>query len=75
MMRVLCAVLQKILRRQQKILDNQIITMEGIEHMSQVLDQIKGFAAKIDVATNVIAARIPGLIDKVSVRPLKKKDS
>ena len=63
---MLCAVLEKILRRQQRILDCQIITMERIEDMSQVLDQIKDFAAKIDAATNTIAARIQALIDKVN---------
>lgn len=34
--------------------------------MSQVLDQIKDYAAKIDEATNAIAARIQTLIDKVN---------
>ena len=34
--------------------------------MSQVLDQIKDYAAKIDKATNSIAARIQALIDKVN---------
>jgi hypothetical protein len=65
-MRVLCAVHEKLLRGQQRILDDQIITMERIEDMSQVLDQIKDFAAKIDEATNAIAARIQALIDKVN---------
>jgi hypothetical protein len=31
-----------------------------------VLDQVKDFAAKIDKATNAIAARIQMLIDKVN---------
>jgi methyl-accepting chemotaxis protein len=65
-MRTLCAVLEKLLRGQQRILDYQIITMERIEDMSQVLDQIKDFAAKIDEATNAIPARIQALIDKVN---------
>ena len=34
--------------------------------MSQVLDQIKEYAAKIDEATNAIATRIQALIDKVN---------
>jgi methyl-accepting chemotaxis protein len=63
---MLCAVLEKLLRRQRRILDNQILIMEKIEDMSQVLDQVKDFAAKIDEATNAIAARIQTLIDKIS---------
>ena len=66
MMRVLCAVLEKLLRRQQRILDNQLIVFERMEAMSEVLDQIKDFAAKIDAATNAVAARIQALIDKVN---------
>jgi methyl-accepting chemotaxis protein len=65
-MRVLCAVLEKLLHHQQKVLDNQTTIIERIEAMSQVLDQIKDFAAKIDAATNTIAARIQALIDKVN---------
>jgi flagellar hook-associated protein FlgK len=65
-MRVLCAILEKLLRSQRRILVNQIITMERIEDMSQVLDQIKDFAAKIDEATNTIATRIQALVDKVN---------
>jgi methyl-accepting chemotaxis protein len=65
-MLVLCAVLEKLLRGQRRILDNQTTIIERIESMSQVLDQIKDFAAKIDEATNVIAARIQALIDKVN---------
>jgi hypothetical protein len=65
-MRVLCAVLEKLLRRQQRILDNQTTIIERVEDMSQVLDQIKDFAAKIDEATNAIAARIQALVDKVN---------
>ena len=65
-MRVLCAVLEKLLRRQQRILNNQTTIIERIEAMSQILDQIKDFAAKIDEATNAIAARIQALIDKVN---------
>lgn len=34
--------------------------------MSQVLDQVKEFAAKIDSATNAIAARIQTLIDRIN---------
>ena len=63
---MLCAVLEKLLRRQQRILNNQTTIIERIEAMSQVLDQIKDFAAKIDEATNAIAARIQALIDKVN---------
>ena len=65
-MRVLCAVLEKLLRCQRRILNNQILIMEKIEDMSQVLDQVKDFAAKIDEATNAIAARIQTLIDKIN---------
>ncbi len=65
-MRMLCTVLEKLLRRQRRILDNQILIMEKIEDMSQVLDQVKDFAAKIDEATNAIAARIQTLIDKIN---------
>lgn len=65
-MRVLCAVLEKLLRRQQRVLNNQTTIIERIEGMSQVLDQIKDFAAKIDEATNAIAARIQALLDKVN---------
>jgi len=66
MMRVLCAVLEKVLRRQQRIRNNQSTMIERTKAMSQVLDQIKDFAAKIDAATNTIAARIQALIDKVN---------
>ncbi len=65
-MRVLCAVLEKLLRGQQRIINGQTIILERIEDMSQVLDQIKDFAAKIDEATNAVAARIQALIDKVN---------
>ncbi len=65
-MRVLCSVLEKVMRRQQRILGNQTTIIQRIEAMSQVLDQIKDFAAKIDAATNTIAARIQALIDKVN---------
>lgn len=65
-MRVLSAVLEKLLRCQARILTNQIIILERLEDMSQVLDQVKDFAAKIDAATNAIAARIQILIDKVN---------
>jgi hypothetical protein len=65
-MRVLCAVLEKLLRCQRRILSNQLLIMERIEDMSQVLDQVKDFAAKIDEATNAIAARIQTLIDKIN---------
>ncbi len=65
-MRVLCAVLEKLLRCQRRILDNQILVLERIEDMSQVLDQVKDFAAKIDEATNAIAARIQTLIETIN---------
>src|SRR5512139_595902 len=65
-MRVLCAVLEKLLRCQRRILTNQNLILERIEDMSQVLDQVKDFAAKIDEATNAIAARIQTLIDKIN---------
>jgi hypothetical protein len=65
-MRVFCAVLEKLLRCQRRILNNQILILERIEDMSQVLDQVKDFAAKIDEATNAIAARIQTLIDKIT---------
>ena len=63
---MLCAVLEKLLRCQRRILNNQILVLERIEDMSQVLDQVKDFAAKIDEATNAIAARIQTLIDKIN---------
>ena len=65
-MRVICAVLEKLLRRQARILSNQTLIIERIESMSQVLDQVRDFAAKIDAATNAIAARIQTLVDKVN---------
>ncbi len=65
-MRVLCAVLEKLLRCQRRILTNQTLILERIEDMSQVLDQVKDFAGKIDEATNAIAARIQTLIDKIN---------
>jgi hypothetical protein len=34
--------------------------------MSEVLDQVRAFAAKIDEATNAIASRIQRLIDKIN---------
>ena len=65
-MRVLCAVLEKLLRSQRRILSNQLLMIERLKDMSQVLDQVKDFAAKIDEATNAIAARIQTLIDKIN---------
>jgi hypothetical protein len=65
-MRVLCAVLEKLLRCQARAIGNQLLILERLEDMSQVLDQVKDFAAKIDAATNAIAARIQTLIDKVN---------
>jgi hypothetical protein len=65
-MRLPCAAIERILRQQKRIINNQIIIIERIESMSQVLDQIKDYAAKIDQATNAIAARIQVLIDKVN---------
>jgi hypothetical protein len=61
-----CGSLEKLLRRQRRIIKTQITILERIETMSQVLDQIKDYAAKIDEATNAIAARIQVLIDKVN---------
>ena len=63
---MLCAVLEKLLRCQSRILTTQNLILERIEDMSQVLDQVKDFAAKIDEATNAIAARIQTLIDKIN---------
>jgi hypothetical protein len=65
-MPVLCAVLEKLLRCQRRILSNQLLMIERLKDMSQVLDQVKDFAAKIDEATNAIAARIQTLIDKIN---------
>ncbi len=65
-MRLPCAAIEKLLRQQKRIISNQLIIIERIESMSQVLDQIKDYAAKIDEATNAIAARIQVLIDKVN---------
>jgi hypothetical protein len=63
---ITCAVIGKLLRRQRRIIKTQITILERIETMSQVLDQIKDYAAKIDEATNAIAVRIQVLIDKVN---------
>jgi hypothetical protein len=65
-MRVICAVLEKLLRRQARILTNQKLMIERMMTMSQVLDQVRDFAAKIDEATNAIAARIQTLVDKIN---------
>ena len=65
-MRIPCAVLEKLLRRQRRIITNQHLILERMSKMSQVLDQIKDYAAKIDEATNAIATRIQALIDKVN---------
>jgi hypothetical protein len=65
-MQVLSAVLEKLLRCQARILSNQILIIERMEDMSEVVDQMKDFAAKIDAATNAIAARIQTFIDKVN---------
>ena len=67
-MRILCAVLEKLLRRRTRILRNQSTIIERIEAMSQVLDQIREYAARIDEATNAIAARIQSLVGKVNAR-------
>ena len=66
-MRVISIVLEKVLRRQARILSYQNQILERIEDMSEVLDQVKDFAAKIDAATNAIAVRIQTLIDKINV--------
>ena len=66
MMRVIRAVLAEFVRRQHRILKTQTTIIERIEAMSQVLDQIRDYAARIDEATNAIAARIQSLIDKVN---------
>jgi hypothetical protein len=60
------AALERLLRRQRRIIINQHLILERMSKMSQVLDQIKDYAAKIDEATNAIAARIQVLIDKVN---------
>jgi hypothetical protein len=65
-MRLPCTAIEKLLRQQRRIIQNQLLLIERIESMSQVLDQIKDYAAKIDEATNAIAARIQVLIDKVN---------
>ena len=65
-MRVIFIVLEKVLRRQARILSYQNHIIEGLEDMSEVLDQVKDFAAKIDAATNAIAIRIQTLIDKIN---------
>jgi hypothetical protein len=65
-MRFPCAAIEELLRQQKRIIHNQFILIERIESMSQVLDQIKDYAVKIDEATNAIAARIQALIDKVN---------
>jgi hypothetical protein len=73
-MRILCAVLEKILSSQRRILTTQNRILERIEHMSQVLEQVRDFAAKIDDATNAIAARIQTLIDKVNAGTATPKE-
>ena len=65
-MRVISIVLERVLRRQTWILRYQNQIIERLEDMSEVLDQVKDFAAKIDLATNAIAIRIQTLIDKIT---------
>ena len=65
-MRIPCAAIEELLRQQRRIIINQERIIERVNAMSQVLDQIKDYAAKIDDATNAIAARIQALIDKVN---------
>jgi hypothetical protein len=65
-MRSICVILEKVLHRQARILSNQNQIIERIEDMSEVLDQVKDFAAKIDAATNAIASRIQTLVDKIN---------
>jgi hypothetical protein len=65
-MRVISIVLDRVLRRQARILRYQNQIMERLEDMSEVIDQVKDFAAKIDAATNAIAIRIQTLIDKIN---------
>ena len=65
-MRVISIVLERVLRRQARILSYQNQILERIDDMSEVLDQVKDFAAKIDAATNAIAIRIQTLIDKMT---------
>ena len=65
-MRVISIVLERVLRRQARILRYQNQILERIEDMSEVLDQVKDFAAKIDAATNAITIRIRTLIDKIN---------
>ena len=48
------------------VIKNQKTIIERMRAMGQVLDVIKDFAAKIDAATNLIAARIQKLIDQVT---------
>lgn len=45
---------------------HSILMLEEIKDMPQVLDQVGDFDAKIDEATNAIAARIQMLIDKIN---------
>jgi hypothetical protein len=66
-MRVISIVLEKVLRRLARILSYQNQIIERIEDMSEVLEQVKDFAAKIDAATNAIAVRIQTLIDKINI--------
>jgi hypothetical protein len=65
-MRIPCAAIEELLRQQRRIINSQHLFLERMSKMSQVLDQIKDYAAKIDEATNAIAARIQTLIDKVN---------
>jgi hypothetical protein len=61
-----CAALKKLLRRRRRIIKGQLTIIERGDSMSQVIDQIKDYSAKIDEATNAIAARIQALIEKVN---------
>jgi hypothetical protein len=55
--------LRRIARRQESILNNQTIIYRELRKMAKVTDEIKAFSAKIDAATDAIAARLQKLID------------
>ncbi len=63
---ILYVIARKILKRQKRILAIQQTILERITHMGQILEEVKAFAAKIDEATNAVAARIQVLIDKLA---------
>ena len=71
---ILYVIARKILKRQKHILAIQQTILERITQMGQILDEVKAFAAKIDEATNAVAARIQTLIDKLAAGTLTSEE-